>query len=66
MIITINGEKKEFQSIATVSELLSEIGIDARKIAVERNMQIVKRGTYDETQVNDGDEFEIINFVGGG
>lgn len=66
MIITINGEKKEFQSINTVSDLLSEIGIDARKIAVERNMHIVKRGTYEETQVRDGDEFEIINFVGGG
>ena len=66
MFITINGERKEFPQLATVAELLSHLKFDARKIAVERNMQLVKRTEYEATPLNDGDEIEIVNFVGGG
>jgi len=66
MNITINGERKEFPHILTVAELLAHVEIDPRKIAVERNLQLVKRTEYAITPLNDGDEIEIVNFVGGG
>lgn len=66
MIITLNGEKKEFKDGSSVAAVLSEIGIDPRKIAVERNLGLVKRTEYDQTVLVDGDEIEIVNFVGGG
>jgi thiamine biosynthesis protein ThiS len=66
MFITINGERKEFSDNLNVAELLSQIGIDPRKIAVERNLQLIKRAEYDATPLNDDDEIEIVNFVGGG
>ena len=66
MFITINGERKEFSDNLNVAELLSQIGIDPRKIAVERNLQLIKRAEYDTTPLNDDDEIEIVNFVGGG
>ena len=66
MIITINGEKKEFGKEITVSALLSELNIDSRKVAVERNLHLVRRTEHETALLNDGDEIEIINFVGGG
>lgn len=66
MHIIINGEKKEISVNTTVSSLLSDLGIDPRKIALERNLQLIPRTTFDNAQLNDGDEIEIINFVGGG
>lgn len=66
MFITINGERKEFTGVSTVSELLLKLGIDSRKIAVERNLHLIKRDKYEETIIDDGDEIEIVNFVGGG
>jgi len=66
MFITINGERKEFPQNLSVAELLAHIEIDARKIAVEKNLQLVKRTEYAQTKLNDGDEIEIVNFVGGG
>jgi len=66
MNIIINGEKKEISANTTVSALLSELKIDPRKIALERNLQLIPRTTFDNAQLNDGDEIEIINFVGGG
>lgn len=50
----------------TVSQLLALLGIDPLRVAVEHNLVVVKRGTYGESVVNDGDEVEIVNFVGGG
>ena len=66
MNIIINGEKKEISANTTVSALLSELKIDPRKIALERNLQLIPRTTFDNASLNDGDEIEIINFVGGG
>jgi len=49
-----------------VSVLLEQLAIDARRVAVERNQLVVKKAAYDSTVVSDGDEIEIVNFVGGG
>ncbi len=66
MHIIINGEKKEFGKEITVSELLEQLNIDPRKIAVERNQHLIRRQNFPEAVLNEGDEVEIINFVGGG
>jgi len=50
----------------TVTELLSRLEIDARRVAVEHNVTVLKRTAFDETVVQEGDEVEIVNFVGGG
>lgn len=66
MRIRVNGETVELAGPLTVSALLAHYGIDPRRVAVERNQQVVKRAAYDTTPVVEGDEIEIVNFVGGG
>ena len=66
MQITINGQKKEFGKEITVLEILEVLNIDPRKVAVEHNLHLIRRETHGQTVLNDGDELEIINFVGGG
>ena len=48
------------------SDLLAQLEIDSRRVAVEHNLIVLKRDTFATTMVNDGDEVEIVNFVGGG
>jgi thiamine biosynthesis protein ThiS len=50
----------------TVRELLEHLSIDARRVAVEHNLVVVRRAALDDTIVRDGDQVEIVNFVGGG
>ena len=50
----------------SIAEMLNEIGLDPLRVAVERNLEIVPRGTLGEVYVEDGDDFEIVHFVGGG
>ena len=64
--ITLNGEPYDLAAPLTVHELLAQLQIDARRVAVEHNLTVVKREAFDRTMVNDGDEVEIVNFVGGG
>jgi thiazole synthase len=64
--ITLNGDPFEIASPRTVSELLTDLEIDARRVAVEHNLVVVKRAAFDTTTIRDGDEVEIVNFVGGG
>lgn len=65
--ITVNSEKRQVQKEAAVSDLLAGLGIVAgRRVAVERNREIVKRDTWDSTIIHENDVFEIIEFVGGG
>ena len=66
MTITLNGEPFELSGPLTVTELLSRLEIDARRVAVEHNVTVLKRTAFDETVVHEGDEVEIVNFVGGG
>ncbi|HKB09006.1 MAG TPA: sulfur carrier protein ThiS [Vicinamibacterales bacterium] len=66
MRITLNGEPHDLAGPLTVHDLLSELQIDARRVAVEHNLIVLKREAFDWTTVNEGDEVEIVNFVGGG
>ena len=66
MTITLNGEPFELSGPLTVTELLSQLDIDARRVAVEHNITVLKRIAFDDTIVHDGDQVEIVNFVGGG
>jgi thiamine biosynthesis protein ThiS len=64
--ITLNGDPYELEMPLTVSALLAKLEIDSRRVAVEHNLVVVKRSAYDATTVGDGDQVEIVNFVGGG
>jgi thiazole synthase len=64
--IHLNGDLRRVNVGATIAEMLAELGLDARKVAVERNLAIVPRSTFSEVRVEDGDKFEIVHFVGGG
>ena len=66
MRVTINGEERNFQVSLTVQQLLGEIGLDPRKVAVERNLEIVPKSQYQSIAVDDGDRLEIVHFIGGG
>ena len=66
MHITLNGQKHELPAPVTVDLLLQSLGIDGRRVAVERNLTVVRRAHYPTEVVADGDEVEIVNFVGGG
>jgi thiamine biosynthesis protein ThiS len=63
--IVLNGENREVTA-TTVTALIDEIGLDGRKVAVERNLEIVPRSQYLATALDDGDRLEIVHFVGGG
>lgn len=63
--IRLNGEEREVTA-GNLLALIDEIGLDGRKLAIERNYEIVPRSTYLETQLADGDQLEIVTFVGGG
>ena len=64
--ITLNGDPFDLSGPLTVSELLAKLEIDARRVAVEHNLVVIKRATFDEAIVREGDQVEIVNFVGGG
>jgi thiamine biosynthesis protein ThiS len=66
MTITLNGDKHELAAPLSVSELLQQLEIDSRRVAVELNLDVVKKAAYDSSLIKDGDEVEIVNFVGGG
>ena len=66
MRLVVNGEEKELASVATVAALIALLGLDRRKLAVERNLEIVPRSAYGSTALVDGDRIEIVAFVGGG
>lgn len=64
--ITLNGETRRINAGQSIAAMLSALGLDPKKVAVERNREIVPRATLDEVNVADGDAFEIVHFVGGG
>ena len=66
MQVTINGEPRGVEGPLTVAELLVLLGLTRGKVAVERNLEIVPRSTYEAVAVADGDRFEIVRFIGGG
>ena len=66
MKITLNGDPFEVPASLSISELLSQLHIDPRRVAIELNLVVLKRGTFDTTTLAEGDQVEIVNFVGGG
>jgi thiazole synthase len=64
--ITVNGEHKRVTAGLTIARLAEELGLVPAKLAVERNLEVVPRSTLDQVIVEDGDELEIVHFVGGG
>ena len=66
MTITLNGDAHQIPGPLSVAELLTRLDIDARRVAVELNLAVVKKAAYDSSVIKDGDEVEIVNFVGGG
>ena len=66
LTLRLNGENRAFDAPLSVAALLAEIGLDTRKVAVERNEEIVPRSAYASTQLASGDSLEIVHFIGGG
>ena len=64
--ITVNGEHRRVLKGMTVAELALDLGLEPTRVAVERNLEIVPRSTLAEVRIEDGDDFEIVTFVGGG
>jgi thiamine biosynthesis protein ThiS len=64
--ITLNGEPYQIDGPVSVSTLLAALAIDSRRVAVEHNLIVVRRSSFDTTIIGEGDEVEIVNFVGGG
>ncbi|HRD29786.1 MAG TPA: sulfur carrier protein ThiS [Caulobacter sp.] len=66
MRVYINGEERVLEPVANVAELVAALGLETRKVAVERNLEIVPRSLHAATPVQDDDRFEIVTFIGGG
>ena len=64
--IRVNGEHRRVREGMTVAELALELGLDPDKVAVERNLAVIPRSTLGNVAIEDGDDFEIVTFVGGG
>jgi len=64
--ISVNGEHRRLPKGSSIADLARELGLEPSRVAVERNLEIVPRSTLAEVAVEDGDDFEIVTFVGGG
>jgi thiamine biosynthesis protein ThiS len=66
MIITLNGDRLELPGPITVRDLLGRLNLDPGRVAVEQNLVVLKRTAFETTLIAEGDEIEVVNFVGGG
>ncbi|MBL0142700.1 MAG: sulfur carrier protein ThiS [Betaproteobacteria bacterium] len=66
LLLKVNGADRRFAPPLTVQGLVGELGYDGRRIAIERNGEIVPRSRYSETELADGDRLEVVVAVGGG
>jgi thiamine biosynthesis protein ThiS len=66
MRLLLNGDEREIAEVSSVADLVASLSLDSRKVAVERNLEIVPRSTYADTALADGDRIEIVTFIGGG
>ncbi len=66
MRLTVNGETREAPDRATLADLLASLGIDGRRVAVEHNREIAPKSLWSQIVLAEGDELEIVQFVGGG
>jgi sulfur carrier protein len=65
MDITLNGQRRATEA-STVAGLVAELGLAGKRVAVERNGEIVPRSRHDQTPLREGDRLEIVGAVGGG
>jgi len=63
---SINGDSRQFTQPISIAELIAEMGYAGKRIALERNGEIVPRSTFAEQMLADGDKLEIVVAVGGG
>ncbi|AOR78672.1 thiamine biosynthesis protein ThiS [Novosphingobium resinovorum] len=66
MLLTVNGEPRRIAAGSSIADLVAQIGLDPKKVAVEHNAEIAPRSTLAEVTLSDGDVLEIVHFVGGG
>jgi thiamine biosynthesis protein ThiS len=66
VVIILNGDRLELPAAMTVTDLLRRLDVDPQRVAVERNLVVLKRAAFDTTEIAEGDEIEVVNFVGGG
>ncbi len=66
MRVQINGEQQELSDGLRLSELIAQLNLAPERLAVERNREVVRRAHWAETLLADGDQIEIVHFVGGG
>jgi sulfur carrier protein len=64
--VTLNGERREFQHTLVFAELVEQLGLSGKRIAIERNGEIVPRSQFTARTIADGDRLEIVVAVGGG
>ena len=64
--IRVNGQHRRVREGMSVADLALELGLEPTRVAVERNLEIVPRSTLGQVLIEDGDDFEIVTFVGGG
>lgn len=64
--ITVNGDPKRVTPSTSLQMFLTELGLDPKKVAVERNLEIVPKSTFAHVSLADGDKLEIVHFIGGG
>ncbi len=66
MQIQVNGEQRDVEANVSITELLKQMELDPRYLAVERNLELVPRGEHAETLLAEGDRLEVVTLVGGG
>ena len=66
MTVMINGERRDIPDGLTVAAMLDHLNLTGKRIAIERNLDILPLGSWQQTQVQPNDSFEIVHFVGGG
>ncbi len=64
--ITLNGEEKVLENQETIADLIQLYELDIKKVAIEKDLQVISPDKYRLTQINDGCNIEIIHFIGGG
>ncbi|MGZ5176883.1 MAG: sulfur carrier protein ThiS [Burkholderiales bacterium] len=66
MTITVNGERHQFEQVLRFTQLIDRLGLAGKRLAIERNGEIVPRSQFSATSIDDGDKLEIVVAVGGG
>jgi thiamine biosynthesis protein ThiS len=64
--VTVNGEARELEAGTTLGGLLTTLGLHPRLVVVEHNREILDAGVLDATEIAEGDNVELVHFVGGG